>query len=499
MNKIDKHSLKLAKGAAINFTGFIGGRGLLFLYTIFLAKVLKISDLGFYFLGVTIVDILTVLANMGLVYGIVRYISIYRIQDNSSKLRGTIQIAYLISLLASITLIFIIFLAKTVIFNNSNLANILVILSLSIPFTALMRIANAVTRGFKIMKYTAYIENFIWIGFRVLLGVLFILVFNMGLNGALFAYISSSFLSCVVAICVATKFLPPKKGKLKYELRELLKFSIPMVLSSLTLRLNRQIDIIILGMLVPAYQIGIYGVAVRLMRFVQIISNSFQPIFEPFVSEFQSRKDLFALSDLFKTATKWNVIIITPIFLSLLYFPEFFLRIVGSSFVEASNCVRILSVAYFFISFLGLTNQIIYMSGRSDITFKNNIGMLLVNAILNYILVSYLGIMGAAISIGISLVLLNLLRLVEIYYLYHIHPFSKDLYKIISIGIISLPTLFIKNLFNMPIMLSICIFIMYILLTYYFFLDKEETYIRIYFQKKIKDLTARSCKSLGNK
>ena len=65
-----KHSLKLAKGAAINFTGFIGGRGLLFLYTIFLARVLKTSDLGLYFLGVTITDILTVLANMGLIYGV---------------------------------------------------------------------------------------------------------------------------------------------------------------------------------------------------------------------------------------------------------------------------------------------------------------------------------------------------------------------------------------------------------------------------------------------
>lgn len=487
MNKIEEkhnHSLKLAKGAAINFTGFIGGRGLLFLYTIFLARILKTSDLGLYFLGVTITDVLTVLANMGLVYGIVRYISMYRIEDNPSKLRGTVQIAYLISLLVSITVIFIIFLAQTFIFNDSRLANILVILSLSIPFTALMRIANAVTRGFKIMKYTAYIENFIWIGFRVLLGVLFILVFNMGLNGALFAYVSSSFLSCIVAMYVATKFLP-KKGKPQYDLRELLKFSIPMVLSSLTFQLNRQIDIIIVGMLLPAYQVGIYGVAVRLMRLVQIIKNSFQPIFEPFVSEFQSRKDLSALADLFKTATKWNVIIIIPIFLSLLYFPEFFLRLFGSSFVEASNCVRILIIGYFFTS-LGLTDQIIYMSGRSDITFNNYIGILLVNVILNYILISYLGLLGAAISVTIYLILLNLFRLLEVYYLFHIHPFNRDLYKVFIIGLVLSLILYINKLFRLSTVVSIIIlctvYISFISICY----SRDKLYIKKYIQQRIR-------------
>jgi len=487
MNKMEgkyKHSLKLAKGAVINFTGIIGGRGLLFLYTIFLARVLKTSDLGRYFLGITITEILTVFANMGLVFGIVRFISIYRIQDNSSKLKGTVQIAYLISLLASITMIIIIFLAKTFIFNNSNLANILEILSLSIPFTALMRIANAVTRGFKIMKYTAYIENFIWIGFRVLLGVLFILVFNMGLNGALFAYIGSSFLSCVVAMYVATKFIP-KGEKAQYEVKKLLKFSIPMVMSSLTFRLSSQIDIIILGIFVPAYQIGIYGVAIRLMRFVQIISNSFQPIFEPFVSEFQSKKDLSALSVLFKDVTKWLSFLNIPILLLFLYFPEFFLQLFGQAFIQASNCVRILTIGYFFY-FFGLTEQIIYMSGRSDITFKNYIAILFIKVILNYVLIPYLGIIGAAISISSSFIIINLLRLLETYYLFQIHPFDKTWYKIFAIGILLLLVLHINKLFGLSTVMSILIlYITYISLICICCFE-EWFYIKKYIQQRIR-------------
>ena len=52
MNEIEKkykYSLKLAKGAVINFIGTIGGRGSLFLYTIFLARVLKTYELELYF------------------------------------------------------------------------------------------------------------------------------------------------------------------------------------------------------------------------------------------------------------------------------------------------------------------------------------------------------------------------------------------------------------------------------------------------------------------
>ena len=65
---------KITKGAGVTLSGNMAGKALLFFYTIFLAKVLGTGDLGIYFLGITIVRLLTILANLGLGAGVVRYL-----------------------------------------------------------------------------------------------------------------------------------------------------------------------------------------------------------------------------------------------------------------------------------------------------------------------------------------------------------------------------------------------------------------------------------------
>jgi len=475
----------------------IGGKGLLFFYTIFLARVLGVGDLGLYFLGITIVGFLAVLSNLGLNIGVTRFVAIYNSRKDFRRLKGTVQISAVITLLPSLIIMCLIFLLgdfiATSIFHKPELGKVIKLLSLSIPFDSLMWIFLAATRGLKFMQYTAYTENLAWIGLRFLFAILFIVGFGMGVEGAILAYVVSSFFSAGLAFYYANKFIPffDKKVVPIFQVRNLLEFSIPMVFSAFLNNLNRQIDILMLGLFVTAAEVGIYGVAARLVVLALVVFRIFQPIFEPFVSDLYTKKDVIALSNLLKIITKWSVTMSFPVFLSLLCFPAFFLHFFGNKFEQGASCLIILAIAYILSSFSGLTNSVIYMSGRSDVTFKNNLTVLIINAILNYLLIPQYGILGAALATGISLVLIAVIRILEAYYFMEIHPFSIDWWKPILAGLISLTlTLFLRTLIpaektDMTIALLFVFFLFYISFIYLFKLTNEDLYVKSLIQKKI--------------
>ena len=491
---------KITKGAGITFIGMIGGKGLLFLYTIFLAKVLGASDLGLYFLGITIVGFLTVLSNVGLNVGVTRFVAIYHGRNDLHRVKGTVLISATITLLPSLLMVCVIFLlgdlVATSLFHKPELGKVIKLLSLSIPFDSLMWIFLAATRGLKFMQHTVYTENLCWVGLRFLFALLFVLGFKMSLEGAALAYVVSSFFSAGLAFHYANNLIPltDKKVIPVFEVKKLLRFSIPMVFSIFLGNLTRQIDVLMLGLFISAAEVGIYSVVVRIIVLAEVVFGIFMPIFNPFVTDMHEKKEFSKLSSLIKVITRWNVTISFPVFLSLLFFPGFFLHFFGTQFVQASVCLTILVIAHLFSSISGLPSSIIFMSGRSDITFKNNSAMLLINVVLNYLLIPQYGILGAAIATGISLILIAFVRITELYSLIKIHPFTINIWKPIAGGIISIIVItFLQNrlLINNSvymITLLIIFFIFYYLLIYFFKLKEEDIYIIRAIKKKAESI-----------
>ena len=132
------------------------------------------------------------------------------------------------------------------------------------------------------------------------------------------------------------------------------------------------------------------------------------------------------------------------------------------------------------------------MSGRSDLALKNNVCAVIVNIILNYLLIPKFGILGAATGTGVSIVILNLLRLTEIFYLMKIHPYRFDYLKPLSAGLISIAIVFfIQNIFlnmrNAALLIQFAGFwCSYLLLLYLFRFSEEELYIKEALNNKLK-------------
>lgn len=436
-----RNNLKeVGKGVGVMFGGTMASKVLLFFYTLFLARVLDPSGLGIYYLGLTIVKTLAIVVTMGFGAGIVRHIAIYHAEGDLSKMKGTVFFALRIIFFSSLALVLFFQLTGYAIaaslFHKPELAKPLKMMTLSIPFEVAMGLFLAALRGVKQMKYVVLVEYISWTLLQFSMAFIVVVFMGGGLYGITVSYVISSCLVALLAFYCANKHLPLLNRKIKgtHEALRLIKFSIPMVFTSLLGQLMTSIDMFVLARFVSASDLGCYSVAVRLLNMAKVIFNNFQLVFQPYVAELHAKKDVERVAWLLKTLTHWSVLLSMPVFLSLILFPELFIRLFNKELIDGAASLSILAGAYLISTVSNMPSVVIFMSGRSDITLKNNLVILIISMGLNYILISRYGMTGAAVASGLALVLLSLIRIREVSKLMGIHPFAPSLGKPIAAG-----------------------------------------------------------------
>lgn len=481
---------KITKATVITLAGNFVGKSIFFAYTLFIANCLGADVLGLYCLALALVQFLAVLANLGMNIGVTRFVAIFNERQDQPRLKGTVLATILLTLFSSVTfaaaLVLLADFLSTSVFHKPELKVALAILALSIPFDCLMHICLASTRGLKFMHYTVYIENLTAISLRFVFAFFLVCVLQMGLKGVTFAYLLSSMVSSVLAFHYANKHfrLVDSRTPAIFEVTQLLRFAVPMLFSELLYNLSRRIDILMLGFFVSTAGIGIYSVAQRLLVIVDALFQAFRPILNPFVAALHYKADIDRLSDILKVITRWALTLSFPVFLSLFFFPSFFLSFFGTEFMQGTECLTVLLVGNFFGGVSALSDSVLFMSGRSDLCLKNNIFIICFNTLLNYLLIPKFGILGAAYATGMSLFLISLFRLSEVYLFLKIHQFRKDLWKPLTAGLVAIcSVLILQNVVSSDsrlfvILLLIMLFTLHFALICLLKLAKEEIYIK---------------------
>jgi len=482
---------KIVKGGFLNLIGSVGAKILLLFFTIFVAKVLGPGDIGLYSLGIVICELLVLLSNLGLPTGATRFVAIYNVRNDLQRMKGVVLIAtiatLMMSLAASGALFFSADFIAVSILHKPALGEVLRWLSFSIPFECVMRVFTASTLGLKLVQHTAYIEHIAWGGLRFVFVILFLAGFNMGLKGVNLAYVASSVITAGLACYYANKKIPLFNRQITpiFEVKELFTFSFPILFSTLIYDLLIREDIMMLGYFSNAIEVGIYSVVTKFLNSADIIFYTFKPIFNPIIVELHEKKEYDKLSNLVKLVTRWDITLSYPIFLSLLLFPKFFLKIFGRGFIQGAACFSILVIVHILKSIPCYQKSIITMSGRSHTSLLIDFISLISNFIFNYLLIPPYGTVGAALATLISIILTIVINILIVYYIFKIHPLSKSLWRpLIAGGIpfLVLSTLTISKLLIINNITTIFIIILF-LISYLFIIsifgfNDEELYIK---------------------
>jgi len=490
-----ENNLKLiAKTSFIVFVGLVISKILGYAYRVIIARSLGPEIYGLFNLSIMIIGLFVTIASLGLSDGLVRYLSIYRERKQEDKLNYIFKISLWITSITSIVSGLILFIFANFIsisiFHEPQLIIYLQILSIAVPATVLMSVFLSVLRAYEKIEYYSFIFNILQNIFRVSLLIL-LLVLGIKTNAIPLSYTFGMILTVVVTYYFTNRLVPnifitriKNLRNRKPILKELFNYSIPLTFHGLLITLFFWVDSFSLGYYKTVFEVGIYGAATAIALLLNLVPEIFSQLFFPLISKEYSKGNKKLVKELSKQVGKWIFIFSLPAFLLIIIFPGAALNILfGSDYLPATNALRILAFGALLSTMGFISNQLLSIIGKSKLVLFNSLIAVIVNFILNAFLVpmnkiagidNASGINGAAIATLISLILFNLLFIIQAYRNTLILPFRRKMLSVLILSII--PTLLLlyvrkinesRGLFYIGIM-CLLFFIIYFVLMFIF-------------------------------
>jgi O-antigen/teichoic acid export membrane protein len=424
--------LRVARGGGLNLAGAAFNQALRFGITLLLARIVGRDDVGRYFQAFAFLALLGLLALSGFRGALTRFVAVHRADGDEASLRGTLRLGLTLPTAGAALLGLALFVLSGWMarhaFDDPAMTFPLRIVSVALPATAFTDAALAATQGFRTMTPFAVVNLMFEPAFRVVLTVS-LLGAGAGLRGAMVALLITN----TVAAVVAGVWLRRLTGRLDqppvYQWRELFGFSSVSWLASLASTGLVWADTIILGIYRPAREVGVYQVATRLTVLATIVLFPIATSFAPQIADLYRRGNLDRLRRLYAVVTSWTLRLSLPGFIVLVLFPKPLLHIFGRGYAGAATVTIILAVGQMFDVATGPTGYMLIMSGRPILTMTNNVFALALNIGLNIYLIPRHGIRGAAVAWALSIALINVSKVLQVWVTMRMHAFDAGFLK----------------------------------------------------------------------
>jgi O-antigen/teichoic acid export membrane protein len=193
------------------------------------------------------------------------------------------------------------------------------------------------------------------------------------------------------------------------KLKIMLLFSLPLVPSSLAVFGQSYTDRVMIGQMINFDSLGIYGVAFKVANLLSVITGVLQLSVVPLIYKHHKEND--AQNNFGKATNIYVFIILSTILGISLFSPELFHFFIGQSFEGAIIFVPLLLAAIAFQSLSVFTPGLSIVKKTHYIAVINIAGFG-INIILNYIMIQYYGLMGAALATTITAALICIANII---------------------------------------------------------------------------------------
>jgi len=440
---VSEHTKEIAKGSLWGFAGKITFNIISFFYVIVVASAVTQDDLGLFYLTLSIVTILMLFNSLGMNAAIVRYIPFFEGTGNRKKIKTLLERSYIISSITSIALMFCLWLASDFIgqlYQNPLLPETIRMLSLVLVMDSLFKLNTAYLRArsdIRGMQLNVNLWNFLK------LAITFALFHFYG--ASVVTIIAAYIISYVIAtaysfvnVALNSKTLPKKSESLEWKqiFYEILPFGVMLGLMTSLGSIVISIDSVLIGYLSSPSEatvlVAIYSVATALAMLAFIFPNSIAIIFLPVMSKLYGKKNLPEMRAVTETAERWLLFITVPIASILIAFaPEMLGTFYGPQYAAGALVMSIIVVAIVIKSIAAVLSLILTSMKVVKLQLKILLSLTGVQIILDIIFISYIGMMGAAITFLARSILMLLLF---VYYSkkFSGFEFSSGLYKLMA-------------------------------------------------------------------
>lgn len=473
---------KLFKKTGTTFILKIIGLGLSFFLQILFARLLTPEIYGKYTLIITYTNIFCLLIVLGMDQNLIKEIG-----KKDKKNKDNLEYLYYVTKLSSI--IFILFMIIIIVTNKyiSVSSEIIIYFLVILAIKSIIRVLDGFLQGIGLITKVTFLNIFLNNLFKI---IVFIFLYKVGIN-RLESAIISFIIGELLCILIRIKFIYHLYEKLPNsfeninmkEKKKFVKYSLSLVLISGIGLLMKNIDKVMIGYFIGNKSVGMYKVV---QNYVSLISVFVTPFiaFWPQISKLYSENKIKEIERNMKMIVKVIIFFVIPMFFIFYYKGNEMLLVFGEDYLNdySKKILLILGFSFLIDAISGPIASILTMTNYAKYVLYNNIISLTVNIILNYILLLKYGVVGIALGTGISIILNNILSIIQVKDKLDI--FSYDFKTLINI-IFLLPVNFLTGKMILEKVPEINIYLDIVLFTLIIY-SLNFILVGLIFRKKIK-------------
>jgi O-antigen/teichoic acid export membrane protein len=430
----------LARGGALNLVGAVATGVFHFALVVVVTRALKAGGTGAFFEAVALLLILSSAAALGADVGLSRMVPRYRALGRIRDLRRGILVGLWPVLLAGSVLAALVFAFAPELGRafsghqeTARLTGFIRAFAPFLPVCALSLAVFAATRGFGTMRPSVLLDKVARPALQPLL-VLAAVLTGAGTTAIALAYVGPYLPALVVGLLWLGGLLrrverrqgersePPQPvARLA---GEFWRFTGPRGLAALFQTTSLWLNTLLIGALRSTEEAGVYAASSRYLVAAAMVALAIRQVMAPLLSELFARQSQQRAQSVYQTGTCWMVALNWPIYLVLIVFGPPLLAVFGRDFAAGEVVLVVLSATMLLATAIGPVDVVLLMGGRSSWNLVNTLVALAANVALNLLLTPRLGLTGATIAFAASILLNNLIPLVQVWWFLHLHPFG---------------------------------------------------------------------------
>lgn len=370
---------------------------------------------------------------------LVRLLPGYRVKDRPDLMHGLTRFSLWVTLGMSLLAGGIVFAAAAMIarlfYRAPSYEPYLKSLALLIPLTASQWVLAAALQAHKEIKWKVYVDR---LSQPVITLATMVICYFLGwrFEALCLSMVAGYLCSVLIGQTALSRVLKRESDKTQptYTPRIWLTTAIPMLFHGLIYGILNSADVLFLSVFATSTQAAIYIAADRVSSLVAMPLVALNIIFSPLIAEYHASERHEEMVAMLKLVTKWSLSLSLPVFLASLLFHDAILEIFGPQYTAGGLALAILCVGNIVNSGTGSVLQVLAMTGHLRVVSFNSIVTICVNAVLSCLLVPHVPVVGAALAAALTEVVLNVLCLIEVYWLMRVHPYRRDIYKPLLAG-----------------------------------------------------------------
>lgn len=390
--------------------------GLGFLLTLVLARTLSPAGYGFYSFALALITLLAIPAQMGVPEVVVRETAKYHAAENWKALKGLWRWSLFAVLIASMIAILIGSMGYLLyeLGRSSLSADVFLSGILLLPFMAFASLRGAMLSGLRRVVIGQLPD-------AVLRPVVLIMLILLGAasgvrvepDTVMFYHIIAALIVFLIGTYLLIRFSPKEVTQpliVETDIGGWTKSAFSLALISGMYIVNQQLDILFLGWLSTAEEVGIYKVISQMGMLVIFGQQMVRGVISPEISRYWTQKELERLEHLARLSGMVSFTIALIVSIAFLLGGRLLLEILfGAEYAVGFLAMIILCLGQLINASFGSLGNILSMTGNANASLWALSASIIINCLLNALLIPLWGLEGAACATTISIVFWNIM------------------------------------------------------------------------------------------